>query len=190
MITFSCPHCHGSMESPDSQAGQLENCPACSQVVEVPFSRPPAPRVVVASGDTRPTKRPSSAQRHKTLIGWVVALLAVAAAPVAAWLGGCRYETIAGIAMVMVVAFGVLAVGAIPGVIARQRNAKDARAISVLGFLGVLVFGIFWVVALIWALVAQPAVDQASAGRHACRQCAESVADGAAVCRFCGAQRP
>ena len=39
MITFKCPKCGGSMEVPESVAGQAEACPACGNVATVPSVR-------------------------------------------------------------------------------------------------------------------------------------------------------
>ena len=47
-IQFQCPHCRQSIESPFDMLGQLMDCPACGQTVEVQKSPaklplPPAP---------------------------------------------------------------------------------------------------------------------------------------------------
>jgi len=42
-ITFICPRCKEELEAPDSTAGQHMNCPACTGLITVPPSAPPAP---------------------------------------------------------------------------------------------------------------------------------------------------
>jgi len=50
--------------------------------------------------------------------------------------------------------FFVLA--ALPGRIARRRNHPQADAVTVAGWMGALVLGVFWPLALIWAFVVTP----------------------------------
>lgn len=41
MISVACPKCRETWEVPDSQRGNLENCPACGQRAKVPVMAPP-----------------------------------------------------------------------------------------------------------------------------------------------------
>lgn len=45
----------------------------------------------------------------------------------------------------------IIALGRLPGVVARQHNHPRARAIEVLGWLGLVTYGLLWIVALVWA---------------------------------------
>jgi Protein of unknown function (DUF3302) len=45
----------------------------------------------------------------------------------------------------------VIVLAMLPGKIARRRNHPQAEAINVLSWLGILTFGILWVVAMAWA---------------------------------------
>jgi len=52
----------------------------------------------------------------------------------------------------------------LPGRIARSRNHPQAEAINVAGWMGALLVGIFWPLALIWAF-AKPAAGRTEAGQ-------------------------
>jgi hypothetical protein len=56
---------------------------------------------------------------------------------------------------------GVAAVilGGLPGKVARERGHPQADAIAVAGWLGLLGFGVFWPLALIWAYTKRDAVS-------------------------------
>ena len=56
------------------------------------------------------------------------------------------------------VAFIILAM--LPGKIARQRAHPQAEAINVAGWLGALAMGVFWPLALVWALTRSPLTAQ------------------------------
>ena len=51
---------------------------------------------------------------------------------------------------VVAVVFVVIVLGGLPGKIARERNHPQAEAITVCGWLGLLLF-VFWIIALVWA---------------------------------------
>ena len=76
-IQFNCPHCNQSIDAPFELLGQLIECPACSQTVEVqkPHSRPPLappalPRVVPKLKMPAPPpnlRRPARMKEYKVL---------------------------------------------------------------------------------------------------------------------------
>lgn len=45
----------------------------------------------------------------------------------------------------------VVTLGSLPGKIARKRSHYQAEAITVLGWIGILTFGISWFIAIVWA---------------------------------------
>jgi uncharacterized BrkB/YihY/UPF0761 family membrane protein len=47
----------------------------------------------------------------------------------------------------------VIVLAMLPGKIARRRNHPQAEAINVLSWLGILSFGVLWVVAMTWAYI-------------------------------------
>jgi hypothetical protein len=51
------------------------------------------------------------------------------------------------------VVFAVVALGSLPGAIARKRGHPQAAAINVASWLGVATLGILWPLALIWAFL-------------------------------------
>ncbi len=56
------------------------------------------------------------------------------------------------IAMIIAAAIAIVVkVGPIPGNIAKDRGHPQAEAIKVLGWIGVVTFGLAWPIALIWA---------------------------------------
>ena len=72
----------------------------------------------------------------------------------------------------VMVVIGVL--GALPGQIARRRGHRQADAVAVAGWLGLLFFGVLWPLAMIWAYVRAPgdteiAVDSKPVRREAVR---------------------
>ena len=52
----------------------------------------------------------------------------------------------------------------LPGRIARSRNHPQAEAINVAGWMGALLVGIFWPLALVWAFT-KPTAEQKEAGQ-------------------------
>ena len=71
-IQFKCPHCNQSMDAPFEMLGQLIECPACSQTVEVqkmptrpPLAPPALPRVVPKLKMPLPPKSPGKPARGK-----------------------------------------------------------------------------------------------------------------------------
>lgn len=78
-IKFNCPSCKQSLEAPPDMAGQLIECPACRQTVEIPIPRPtpkvetksPLPRPAHAPRQPRPpppTRNPESASAATTTV--------------------------------------------------------------------------------------------------------------------------
>ena len=63
MIAFACPHCGASLRVDESQAGRAGSCPACSQVVRVPFGGSLCP-IPPPGRAGPPASRPSSARRR------------------------------------------------------------------------------------------------------------------------------
>ena len=55
--------------------------------------------------------------------------------------------------MVLVFAVIIVALGSLPGKIARQRNHPQADAINAASWISFVGFGIFWPLALIWAFI-------------------------------------
>jgi uncharacterized membrane protein len=53
----------------------------------------------------------------------------------------------------------VVLLGNMPGEIARKRNHPQAEAITALGRIGLITFGISWFVAIVWAYYKQDAAD-------------------------------
>lgn len=51
------------------------------------------------------------------------------------------------------VAYLVFVLGGLPGRIARRRHHRQADAIGIMGWLGLLTGGIVWAVALVWAYI-------------------------------------
>jgi hypothetical protein len=71
-------------------------------------------------------------------------------------------------------------IGGLPGDIAERRGHKDASAIRLCGYLGLLFGGIFWLVALIWAHTG-PDIRQAHAVARP-----DLTPRAHAVCQLCG----
>jgi len=67
------------------------------------------------------------------------------------------------IVLIATVLIGFFVLARLPGQIAKQRNHPQAEAITVAGWLGALMFGIFWPLALIWAFTV-PAARTRSEG--------------------------
>ena len=57
------------------------------------------------------------------------------------------------IAVAAFVVYLLFVLGGLPGRIARQRHHRQAAAINVMGWLGLLTLGVVWAVALVWAYV-------------------------------------
>ena len=61
----------------------------------------------------------------------------------------------------------VVALGSLPGWVARKRGHPQAAAINIAGWLGLAGFGILWPLALIWAfLTPVGAPERGTAGRE------------------------
>ncbi len=52
--------------------------------------------------------------------------------------------------------FVVVMLGSLPGKLARHRGHPQADAITVAGWLGLLTFGVVWVLAMVWAFMKPP----------------------------------
>ena len=72
------------------------------------------------------------------------------------------FMTIAGfvilVLLFLLVAWLFVELGGLPGKKARERDHPQAEAIEVLGWLGLLLGGVGWVVALIWAYTKPPTI--------------------------------
>ena len=55
------------------------------------------------------------------------------------------------IVLILTVLVGFVVLARLPGQIAHSRNHPQAEAITVAGWLGALMVGVFWPLALIWA---------------------------------------
>ena len=53
--------------------------------------------------------------------------------------------------LLAVVIWLVILLGSMPGNIARKREHPQAEAISVLGWIGIITFGMSWFIAIVWA---------------------------------------
>ena len=71
--------------------------------------------------------------------------------------------------LVVVAVLVFLRLAALPGVKARERGHPQADAINILGWFGLLMGGVPWVIALVWAFTrpVQFAAPQASRGAEA-----------------------
>lgn len=69
-ITFHCPRCRQSLETPESLAGQAINCPACRNSIRVPDALPRRP---VQSGPSSipPTTKTSGLAIASMVVGIV-----------------------------------------------------------------------------------------------------------------------
>lgn len=67
------------------------------------------------------------------------------------------------IVLILTVLIGFFVLARLPGQIAKNRNHPQAEAITVAGWLGALMFGVFWPLALIWAFTV-PATPAQSEG--------------------------
>jgi hypothetical protein len=54
----------------------------------------------------------------------------------------------------------VITIASIPGNLATKNNHSQVQAITTLSWLGVLTFGILWVVALVWAQIKEQSINQ------------------------------
>ena len=66
------------------------------------------------------------------------------------------------VALVVAAVLVFLRLAAIPGAKARERGHPQADAINILGWFGLIMGGVPWVIALVWAFT-RPAHDTASA---------------------------
>lgn len=62
--------------------------------------------------------------------------------------------------VVVAVLCGLVWLGGLPGSIARSRGHPNASAISVCGWVGIITFGVFWLVALVWAYTNPKGTDK------------------------------
>jgi hypothetical protein len=198
MISYHCPHCRAEMEAPADQAGQTDICPFCGEPVRVPrCGDAPVQRSSAPSRPPlhRPSRRKSPGRGRRRTI-WTLVGLACAFGGLAALVpkvpGAEHPELPTVILIVSAFGAGVLAIGLIPGAIAYSRRLPNADGIDWLGLLGILLFGVLWLVALVLALIGMPGPAEGSVGpeirRHPCPRCGESIAVNAKVCRFCGAE--
>ena len=67
-INFDCPLCNQNLDAPDDMGGDIIECPACEEDIEIPSPKPPAQagkkRIVIkkrpaARGTASSTRRPS-----------------------------------------------------------------------------------------------------------------------------------
>ncbi|MGI9400999.1 MAG: DUF3302 domain-containing protein [Rhizobiaceae bacterium] len=78
------------------------------------------------------------------------------------------------IVLILAVLAGFIVLAMLPGKIAKQRNHPQSEAINVAGWVGALLAGIFWPLALIWAFTkypgmedSRPSKDRSSEGQEA-----------------------
>jgi cytochrome c biogenesis protein ResB len=62
--------------------------------------------------------------------------------------------------IVALVIWLVITIASIPGNLAKQNNHPQVQAITTLSWLGVLTFGILWIVALVWAQIKDQSTTQ------------------------------
>lgn len=188
MIPFKCPFCRQTIEVPDSRLGELEKCPTCGNVCQL--SRPGTAHS--RAGAIHTSLAPDrAARRAKTTRG---VMLAFFAAGVICLGIGFAMETanpssrptVPMVFLGLSVLLLAIAMGCVPGSIARQRRLSNADGIAVMGILG-MVIPIIWLVALILALAGSPRPQRrATTARRPCPSCGESIAAAARKCRFCG----
>lgn len=66
------------------------------------------------------------------------------------------------IVLIITVLVGFVILARLPGQIAHNRNHPQAEAITVAGWLGALMAGVFWPLALIWAFTIPQSSTQAT----------------------------
>lgn len=62
--------------------------------------------------------------------------------------------------IVALVIWLVITIASIPGNLAKKNNHSQVQAITTLAWLGVLTFGILWIVALVWAQIKEQSTNQ------------------------------
>lgn len=62
--------------------------------------------------------------------------------------------------IVALVIWLVITIASIPGNLAKKNNHPQVQAITTLAWLGVLTFGILWIVALVWAQIKDQSTTQ------------------------------
>ncbi|GAA6190934.1 hypothetical protein DS909_04520 [Phaeobacter gallaeciensis] len=64
------------------------------------------------------------------------------------------------IVLILTVLVGFVVLARLPGQIAKSRNHPQTEAITVAGWLGALMLGVFWPLALVWAFTVPPSRTQ------------------------------
>ena len=78
----------------------------------------------------------------------------------------------------ILVAWLFVELGGLPGKTARKRGHRQAEAINVLGWLGLLLGGVGWVAAMVWAYTKPPQVIVVQAGTISSPGAANESASG------------
>lgn len=157
MIEIECQSCRRRLSVPDSLAGDFEACPSCRSLVAVPGPyKPELPASWKVRGRGAASRRPRRslglAIWSLTGVGFVLLCVGI--------LGGLASRgPVAGSAYGLLAVIGgfcaALAIGLIPGAVARDRNLPNADGIMATGLLGLL-FPVVWLVALVLAFVTAP----------------------------------
>lgn len=136
-------------------AGDLLECGQCGSMVRVPSA--PEPQSVRAGSAMamfqKEEARRAAARRNVIAIAVVLALawLGIFAINIMNQTGAARSGMIATVVMLVILA--VVVFGSIPGHVARRRGHPNAQAVTICAWVGIFTFGIFWLVALVWAYV-------------------------------------
>lgn len=71
------------------------------------------------------------------------------------------------IVLILTVIVGFIALAMLPGKIAAKNNHPQAAAVNAAGWLGALFGGVFWPLAMVWAMIKSPTLytDDASANK-------------------------